>query len=132
AVQPRIFGMGVAGTRLEEPNRLRDWASVNGGHYTQLIYEGEMEIAFDRATTLMQRPAGYALRVESEFRELPGPGRLSVAPARGGAVAGTPVALILDASGSMLQRMEGERRINIAKNMLTDAVRELIPAGTPV
>src|SRR5690606_23390906 len=27
---------------------------------------------------------------------------------------------------------EGERRINIAKNMLTDAVRELIPAGTPV
>jgi hypothetical protein len=95
-----------------------------------------MEVAFDRATTLMQRPAGYTLMVESEYRELPGPGRLSVVPgadgASGAGAATAAVELILDASGSMLQRMEGERRINVAKEVLTGAVRELIPAGTPV
>jgi hypothetical protein len=37
-----------------------------------------MEVAFDRATTLMHRPASYTLLVESEFREAPGPGSLEV------------------------------------------------------
>jgi hypothetical protein len=132
-VQPRIFSMGVAGALIDEQNRLRDWASVNGGHFTQLIYEGEMEVAFDRATTLMQRPAGYTLMVESEFRELPGPGRLSVVAGQGGdSGGGAAVELILDASGSMLQRMDGRRRIDIAKEVLTGAARDLIPAGTPL
>jgi hypothetical protein len=133
AVQPRIFGVGVAGSIMDDQHRLRDWAAINGGHFSQLIYEGEMEVAFDRAATLMHRPADYTLKVGSEFRELPGPGRLSVVAGAGGTTAaGGAVELILDASGSMLQRMDGKRRINIAKEVLTEAVRELIPAGTPV
>jgi len=40
--------------------------------------------------------------------------------------------LILDASGSMLQRLEGKRRIEIAKAVLTDLVTQKVPAGTPV
>jgi len=133
ATQPRVFGIGVAGSRRLEQNLFRDWASVNGGQYTQLRYQGEMEIAFDRASTLMHRPAGYTLRAAAEFREAPGPGRLQVlAGSDRGTARGRAVELILDASGSMLQRMEGERRISIAKDMLTEAVREHIPAGTPV
>jgi hypothetical protein len=132
-VQPRIFGIGVAGSKMAEQHRFRDWATINGGHYTQLVYEGEMEVAFDRAATLMHRPAGYTLLVESEFREAPGPGMLTVVAGEGGPGAGgAAVELILDASGSMLQRMAGSRRIVVAKEVLTEAVQQHIPAGTPV
>ncbi|MGA9573764.1 MAG: VWA domain-containing protein [Lysobacterales bacterium] len=132
-VQPRIFGIGVAGADRADQNRFRDWASVNGGNYTQLVYEGEMEVAFDRASTLMHRPASYTLKVSSEHREAPGPGLLKViAGTDNEALAGSAVELILDASGSMLQRMQGKRRIVVAKEVLTEAVLELIPAGTPV
>jgi hypothetical protein len=132
-VQPRIFGIGVAGANMDDQNRFRDWTTINGGHFTQLRYDGEMEVAFDRATTLMQRPAEYTLQVSSEFREAPGPGLLTVVTAEGpSATGGAAVELILDASGSMLQRMEGKRRIAIAKEVLTEAVTQHIPAGTPV
>jgi hypothetical protein len=131
-VKPRIFSMGIAGAKMEEQHRMRDWASVNGGHFTQIVYDGELEVAFDRATTLMHRPAGYTLKVETEYRELPGPGRLSVIGGTDATGGGAAVELILDASGSMLQRMDGRRRINVAKEVLTSAVRDLIPAGTPV
>lgn len=129
---PRIFSVQVAGAHRWNQDVMRDWADINGGHFTQLRYDGEMEVAFDRAATLMHRPAGYTLQVDSEFREAPGPGLLSVvalgAPTSGGAA----VALILDASGSMLQRLDGKRRIAIAKEVLTEAVNEHIPPGTPV
>jgi hypothetical protein len=130
-VQPRIFGIGVGGSEGWNVDVFEDWASVNGGHYTHLVYEGEMEVAFDRAATLMRRPASYMLQVESEYREAPGPGMLTVV---GGetTTGGSAVELILDASGSMLQRLEGKRRITIAKEVLTEAVTEHIPAGTPV
>lgn len=134
-VQPRVFGVGVAGAEALHHDYFQDWASVNGGHFKQLNYHGEMEVAFDRAATMMRRPADYTLLVQTEYREAPGPGRLQVmsrADVEGAGGAGRAVMLILDASGSMLQRMEGKRRIVIAKEVLTKAVRELLPAGTPV
>jgi len=42
------------------------------------------------------------------------------------------VEIILDASGSMLQRVEGKRRIEIAKQVLADLVTTTIPSGTPL
>lgn len=133
ATQPRVFSVQVAGAQRLHQQLLRDWAMVNGGHYTQLLYDGEMEVAFDRATTLMHRPADYTLTVASDFREAPGPGRLQVVGGKGAQSAhGAAVELILDASGSMLQRMDGKRRITVAKEVLTEAVRRYIPPGTPV
>lgn len=41
------------------------------------------------------------------------------------------VELILDASGSMLKRLDGERRIELAKRALIGLVEEAIPAGAP-
>jgi len=137
-VQPRIFGLGVGsqGAFSRNPPReqdlFQDWSRVNGGHYTHLLSEGEMEIAFDRASTMLRRPAEYTVEVTSTFREAPGPGALKVVSASGGASAGGAVELILDASGSMLKRMDGKRRIVIAKEVLTEAVNEHIPVGTPV
>lgn len=44
--------------------------------------------------------------------------------------AGDAVEIILDASGSMLQRQGSERKIEIAKRTLTALTQETIPAGT--
>ena len=137
-VQPRVFAIGVGsqGALGRHPAReqdlMQDWSRVNGGYYAHLLSEGDMEIAFDRASTMLRRPAGYTLEVASTFREAPGPGTLVVVSEGDGPAAGGAVELILDASGSMLKRMDGKRRIVIAKEVLTEAVNELIPAGTPV
>ncbi|HEY5645899.1 MAG TPA: hypothetical protein VIS76_08170, partial [Pseudomonadales bacterium] len=136
AVQPRVFGIGVGGSEAWNVDVFQDWASVNGGHYQHLIYDGEMEVAFDRAATLMRRPADYALLADSSYQEAPGPGLLSVssgsAASTGGVAGRAAVELILDASGSMLQRLQGKQRIVMAKEVLTEAVTTHIPAGTPV
>lgn len=42
------------------------------------------------------------------------------------------IELVLDASGSMLQRIDGERRIDIAKRALASLVTDALPAGTPL
>lgn len=135
-VQPRVFTIHIAGDERSQQDTMRDWSSVNGGHFTQLRYDGEMEVAFDRATTLMHRPADYMLVAATGYREAPGPGLLSViAGNNGGEGDGTSAAaveLILDASGSMLQRIDGKRRILVAKEVLTEVVRKHIPVGTPV
>ncbi|MDQ3695761.1 MAG: VWA domain-containing protein [Chloroflexota bacterium] len=49
-----------------------------------------------------------------------------------GAAAGGAVELILDTSGSMLESLEGRRRIDIAKEVLGSLVAETIPPGTPL
>lgn len=43
----------------------------------------------------------------------------------------TAVSVILDASGSMLKRDGGKRRINVAKEAITKLVQSALPAGTP-
>ena len=62
--------------------------------------------------------------------EPPGPGYLSVDQPE--SAPGHAVELILDASGSMLQRLGGKRRIDIARDVLVSLVEQTIPAGTPV
>ena len=128
-VQPRVFTLNVGEQELSQ-DLMQDWASVNDGHYAFIQEEGDMEIAFERVAAMLRTPASYKVSMTTEARDAPGPGYLRVvsgddAPARGA------VELILDASGSMLQRMEGRRRIEIAKEVLTTAIREQIPAGTP-
>jgi len=59
------------------------------------------------------------------------PGQLRVVTDRAAAGATGAIEVILDASGSMLQRIGGERRIEIARDALTRLVTEVVPAGTP-
>ncbi|MEJ8566393.1 vWA domain-containing protein [Elongatibacter sediminis] len=61
------------------------------------------------------------------------PGSLQVLPGNRPALGpGDAVEIILDASGSMLQRQNGERRITIAKRTLDGLISETLPAGTPL
>jgi hypothetical protein len=58
------------------------------------------------------------------------PGELRVVDASGEPdLAGATVAVVLDASGSMLQRLDGERRIELAKAAVTDLVEEVLPGS---
>jgi hypothetical protein len=132
-VRPRIFGIGIGGgmgASLEQ-DLFQDWSDVNAGYYKHMVYDGEMEIAFDRAATMLRRPAIYSLLVETGFREDPGPGTLTVIRSKGGVGGAGAVELILDASGSMWQRLDGKFRIDIAKEVLIEAVEKYIPSGTP-
>jgi hypothetical protein len=141
-VRPRIMALGLDSTGAfgryprREQDLMQDWARVNGGHYAHLRSEGEMEIAFDRAAALLREPAPYRLTIGAAFRDAPQPGSLRLTSGAGvgstQAVPGGAVSLILDASGSMLQRMDGVRRIEIAKRGLIDAVSRHIAPGTPV
>jgi len=139
-VRPRIFSLGLDSTGafgrapVREQDLLQDWARVNGGHYSHLGSEGDMEVAFDRAAAMLREPAPYLLTVETEFRKAPGPGTLQVqSQGAGGSGQGAGAVLfILDASGSMLQRMDGTRRIEIARQVLTEAVTKHLQPGTPV
>jgi hypothetical protein len=58
------------------------------------------------------------------------PGQLLVEQGRAALGPDDAVGVILDASGSMLQRIGEERRIAIARQTLTGLVGETIPAGT--
>lgn len=137
--RPRVFALGApsAGSLLfgpqQEQDLMQDWAWVNGGHYTDVRDAGEMEVAFARATAMLRRPAGYTLRAEASFEEARGPGLLRVVGEVGqDTPGGGAVELILDGSGSMLKRLGGERRIDIARDVLIGAIRERIPEGTPL
>jgi Mg-chelatase subunit ChlD len=59
------------------------------------------------------------------------PGELRVVSARTAATASATnsVIVVLDASGSMLQKLDGGRRIDIARAALTELVREGLPDG---
>ena len=58
------------------------------------------------------------------------PGQLLVTQNRARLGSGDAVEIILDASGSMLQRLDGERRIEIARATLERLISETIPEGT--
>ncbi len=130
--RPHIFTLhlhtngGTAGARFQD--LMQSWASVNGGRYTFFRSQADLDGAFERAACHIRRPATYQIEASTYYEEPPGPGFLSVEA--GEAIAANAVELILDASGSMLQRLEGTRRIEIARKVLAELVNETIPEGT--
>ena len=65
----------------------------------------------------------------------PAPGLIQVVQQSGGTeAAGSTAAieLILDTSGSMLQPLENQRRIDIARDVLDELISDTIPPGTPL
>ena len=123
-IEPRLGGKGgnpvwAEHYALSFPSRVRYVSAVLSGSndevdFTNIGFTGEVS------------PPPAATPAVA----VPGQGTLSVVA--GESWPQTAVELILDASGSMLQRIEGRRRIAIARDVLTQAVREYIPAGMPV
>lgn len=89
---------------------------------------GDYELRYLTATqqlTLASRP----LRILP--REAPGQLRVVSSNSANATDVGSDaaVAVVLDASGSMLQRLDGERRIDLAKSALTELVGSVLPEG---
>jgi hypothetical protein len=156
-VHPRIFTAHIGA--WEDPERektlMQDWAMAYAGHYAYCPARAEMDVAFERVAAWLRRPARYRLHASAETKVPPAPGliRVEAAVHNMSNTAGTPgtgtsttapneavaapaaqgaVELIFDASGSMLKKFEGKRRIDVAHQVLTDLVTETLPSGVPL
>ncbi len=133
--QPRIFTLGIitngfGGNPTRQIDLMQSWSRVNNGDFQKVNTVAEVEHAFDRIATKLRQPANYTVNMSSEFIKEPGPGTLIIS--QDNSKQSSAVELILDASGSMLKRLDGKRRINIAKEVLINAVTEIIPESTPL
>ena len=133
--QPKVVALSIDTSTREGEWIMKDWASVNGGHFQRVVGQAGLADGMDLAASLFRAPKGYALEVTATTVQEPeGTARLSLiaaeqpeAPPVGGAIE-----VILDASGSMLKRLpDGRRRIAVAHDALAGLVRETLPAGTP-
>lgn len=126
----------------------------NRGDFVTIVEAGAEARAYDAyaytrdgatlTLTAPLEPGTYELRyltgqqrrvlASAPIEVLPGlvPGTVRVLRGPGSDAAQTDaVEVILDASGSMLQRLDGERRIEIARRSLTHLIRDVVPPGTP-
>ena len=97
----------------------------NPGNLVAPLVPGEYELRYSTAEKYLTL-AHEAITVTPAKNE---PGKVAVTMAAG-AKSGA-IEIILDASGSMLQKLGSERRIDIAKKTLTKLTSSTIPAGTP-
>jgi hypothetical protein len=134
--RPAIFPIHLGGT--DDPAIstwiMHDLATAGDGFYQYATSQAAIERAFDRMATWLRRPAPYSLTYETSAVDYP-PATVAVLPPPSGTpvVAGSGVAveIILDTSGSMLDKVGKKRRIDIAKAVLTDLVERRLPAGVP-
>jgi len=135
----------VVSVRWEGPDNPQDYViiqpvgaqpSASGPYaYTQrgpelriTVPEAPGEYEYRYLTGQTQRQLA-SLRLTVTPRTAPGTLRVVGGGTEAGGPAADSVIVVLDASGSMLQRLDGERRIDIAKNSLTRLVREELPDG---
>lgn len=88
-------------------------------------FTGDFELRY--LTPGGRQLAARAIRVVAPPEK---PGTLVVLPATG-TVSLSALEVVLDASGSMLQRQDGKRRIDIARETLSALLRDTISDGTP-
>ena len=105
------------------------WAYTNYGNPAKMrapIKPGDYELRYSLGQS-------YATLASIPIKITPGkeePGQVLV-KLSGNAAATNAVEIILDASGSMLQKIGSQRRIDIARQTLTKLTSSIIPAGTP-
>ena len=135
-VAPVVYSVhvGASNEPFRTRNLMRSWADANAGHYAFPATHAEMEQAFERMSTRLRRPATYTLAASAEFIDRT-PGTVEVVSPPDQPVGLAPdsgIGIVLDTSGSMRTRLEGERRIDIAKASLRELLGETIREGTPV
>src|SRR5690606_3406458 len=139
-VRPMVFALSVSSEGafgshpFEEQDLMQEWSRVNGGAYQYVTSLGSLHQGFERAIARMRQPVGFEVTVDYSFAADPGPAQLRLVagetkldPGARGAVE-----IILDASGSMLKRMNGERRIEIARRAIVNVIDNALPDGMPL
>ena len=137
--EPQVFSMALSmegafgGSPISAQDYMQDWAMVRGGEYQYVTSLALLQMAFDRTVARLKRPVDFEVEVMFEAVEDPAPATIEVTAGAGGdPLARGAVEIILDASGSMLQRMGGTRRIEIARNAIRRTVEETLPDGIPL
>ncbi|WP_421792171.1 vWA domain-containing protein [Hyphobacterium sp.] len=119
-----------------------DLIIITDGAGTELDYQYVDPNVPDAELTAPAEEGEYVLEYRSRAREVMDtapflvvpapnpPGELAVTQNQAALGSGDAVEIILDASGSMLQRIDGERRIEIARATLSELIADTIPQGT--
>lgn len=137
AARAQVFAIaipsGSSGQRaLDEAGMLQSYAGAFGGRYAYLETQSELEAMFQRISHELRAPARYQLSAEIGV-EPPEPGTIIVTAPEGESVqADQAVAVLLDGSGSMLGRLDGQRRIDIARDVLREVLASELPDGALV
>ncbi|MFT3810603.1 MAG: VWA domain-containing protein [Micropepsaceae bacterium] len=110
-------------------------AAASGGNARYAGTTSDLELAFARTAAALRAPKDYLLTAAVSFRP-PEPGTLEVRvpddiTPQAAAPKDRGVLVILDASGSMLKKLGKKRRIDIAKETLTQLTQVMLPEGTP-
>jgi hypothetical protein len=136
---PRVYALGLdsqgathTGKLRLERNLMQSWAQVNDGNYSYSSGRDDLLRAFRSAMIDMRRPSEFVAAAETRWVDPPEPGTLSVVSTDEPVVGAGALHLIFDASGSMLQRMEGGRRIEVARAVARETIERRVPAGVPI
>ena len=138
AAKHRVVALAIDTSDPDSVRILKDWTAVNTGYFHRVTGQVGLADGLDLAAALFRAPKGYRMRASLEPQKEPeGQGALRISAAATAPDAPPPapgggLQVILDASGSMLQRMpDGQRRIAVAHDALAGLVRDTIPPGTP-
>ncbi|MEX0284802.1 MAG: VWA domain-containing protein [Paracoccaceae bacterium] len=117
--------------KLSQPAAL-SWAALSGGEVWPVLRPGDISVGYARAAARLLGPKSYSIQVEAG--EAPADGALLVsanASLGGEQRSGRAYHILFDTSGSMLKRLDGGRRIDLAKAALSRFIGTL-PAETPL
>jgi len=140
AVNPKIFSIRVSSTyeRSVFEGLMHSWSRVNNGTYAVVENSTQMSKEINHAMHILRRPVQYTLTSHTNYIRPLDDGRLkiladkNISHKKKKIDKSFAIELILDASGSMLKRIKGKRRIEIAKEVLISAVEKSIPPKTLV
>lgn len=137
--RPRIFALEInhgnndgSDAHRHYQQLMQNWAMVGGGQYHYTTDRSSLVQAFESGMRQIRQPGRFRLSAETSYQEPPRPGSLQIVSGDEPAVGGAVVHLIFDASGSMLRRMEGGRRIDVARRIVLEMLDERIPESVPV
>jgi len=138
-VKPRIFSISLGHGGHRDPDELRwyqnlmqAWSRLGDGRYTYATGRNDLIQAFEQGMRQLRNPTEYRLFVGQHHQEPPSPGSLQVLSGSSPVIEAGAVQLIFDASGSMLQRMQGERRMDVARRVVEQVLDTHIPEQIPV
>ncbi|AML53366.1 hypothetical protein RC74_20795 [Falsihalocynthiibacter arcticus] len=141
-VRPRIGALAIPSTGAFGPNpdRERDlmenWGRVNGGFYQYISTQADFTEGFARAVDKMRGPKPYEMRVTLGPVVAQPDGQLRVIETLAERDAAAPpnssLLILIDTSGSMLQRIDGQRRYQIAQTALSQLVKSAEARGIAI
>ncbi|WP_263721655.1 VWA domain-containing protein [Albidovulum sediminicola] len=132
AAHPRVVSLSIDSNDRQNAAIMMDWATVNRGHFLRVTGPAGLADGLDMAAALFRAPKPYRLIAMLEpYSEPEGEAMLSIEALDADASPAGAVEVILDASGSMLGRIDGRRRIEVAHDALKHLVTDVLPPGIP-